>query len=322
MCGSLVLVTGASGFIGKALCEKLKYKNTTIRVMLRNIADGPWDEVIVGDVSKQLPEELMIDVDTIFHLAGKAHALSETSPDEKEYFQVNTEGTRKLLESSRAAGVRRFIFISSVKAMGEGGERVQDETDECRPMTPYGKSKLAAERLVLEGGYVPEPVVLRLSMVYGPTSKGNLPRMIKAVANRRFPPVPEVGNKRSMVHVDDVVQAALLAAEKPEPISGTYIVTDGQVYSTRQMYELVCEALDKPVSRLAVPRGMLVVMAAVGDLIGKLRGKRFIFDSDSLEKLLGSAVYSTDKIENELGFVPTRDLRVALPDIMTHIELR
>lgn len=319
----LALVSGATGFIGRLLCQQLRDQGVHVRGGMRHSTEGPWDEVILFDFETQsLPENALAGVDTVFHLAGKAHALSETWQDERSYFQINTEGTKTLLEAANAAGVRRFVLISSVKAMGEGEAACQDESAICHPESPYGKSKLAAERLVLEGGYVPEPVVLRLSMVYGPSDKGNLPRMIEAVMKDRFPPLPEVNNKRSMVHVDDVIQATVLAAEKPQAIGRTYIITDGQSYSTRQMFEWVCEALDKPVPHWVMPISVLKMLARIGDVIGRVRRRRFIFDSDALEKLLGSACYSSERIEQELGFSPQRDLRSALPSIVAHLGLK
>ena len=312
------LVTGASGFIGRVLCQKLSEQGgAQVRAGMRQVADGPWHETALLDLaSGTLPVDAVAGVDTIFHLAGKAHALSETQQDEKEYFHINTEGTKTLLEAAKGAGVRRFVFVSSVKAMSEGGDACQNESEVCHPETPYGRSKLAAERLVLEGAYVPEPVVLRLSMVYGCSRKGNLPRMIEAVAKGRFPPLPEVGNKRSMVHVEDVVQAALLAAEKPAAVGQTYIVTDGQACSTRQMYEWICEALGKPVPSWTIPGGVMRVLAKVGDSIAAVRGRRFLFDSDALDKLVSSACYSSEKIQRELGFRSACDLRSALPEIV------
>jgi len=187
-----VLVTGATGFIGRRLCAVLKQHGSHVRALGRGERDGLWNRFIRADLAQGVPADALHDVDTVFHLAGKAHALSETSQDEAEYFRINTEGTRRLLEVAGEAGVRRFVFFSSVKAMGEGGDACLDESAACCPETPYGKSKLAAEHLVLNGGYVPEPVVLRLSMVYGPTRKGNLPRMIEAVARGRFLPLPEI----------------------------------------------------------------------------------------------------------------------------------
>lgn len=318
-----VLVSGATGFIGRVLCQQLREQCVQVRGGMRQVAEGPWDEVVLFDLAtQQLPEDALAGVDTIFHLAGKAHALSETWQDEEEYFHINTEGTGALLEAAKSAGVRRFVFISSVKAMGEGGNVCQDESEVCRPETPYGRSKLAAERLVLEGGYVPEPVVLRLSMVYGSSRKGNLPRMIEAVAKGRFPPLPELSNRRSMVHVKDVVQAALLAAGKPAAVGQTYIVTDGQACSTRQMYEWICEALDKPVPAWTIPKSMLKVLAKVGDGIGRILGRRFLFDSDALDKLIGPACYSSEKIQRELGFRPMWDLRSALPEIVADLGLK
>lgn len=312
-----VLVTGGSGFIGQRLCSALRRDGYGVLASGRRARAGPWDAFAVWDAS---PVTVPENIDVIFHLAGKAHALAETQQDENEYFRINTEGTRKLLEAARAARIKRFVFFSSVKAMGEGGDICLDEQAACEPETPYGKSKLEAERLVLEGGYVPDPVVLRLSMVYGPTRKGNLPRMIESVHKGRFPPLPETGNKRSMVHVNDVVQAAILAAEKVDAAGQTYIVTDGTPYSTHQIYEWICHALEKPVPSWHVPFGMLKMLARVGDGIGVLRGRRFMFDSDALEKLLGSAWYSSEKIQRELGYKPVCDLRSTLPEIIEHLH--
>jgi nucleoside-diphosphate-sugar epimerase len=307
-------ITGASGFIGRALCTQLFQQGWHLRVLLRQPATGPWHETVIGSLDD--PSGLLENIDVVFHLAGKAHALSESKQDSGEYFRINTEGTRKLLEAAKDAGVSRFVFFSSVKAMGEGVPDCLDESVSCLPETPYGKSKLEAEQQVLQGNYVPEPVVLRLTMVYGPDMKGNLPRMIKAVAKGQFPPIPDFGNKRSMVHVDDVVQAALLSATKPEASRQTYIVTDGQPCSTREMYEWICEALGKPVPVWHVPEIVLRGLAGLGDWVGKLRGRRFMFDRDSWNKLSGSSWYSSHKIKNELGFRPHHHLRDSLKDIL------
>jgi len=315
-----VLVTGANGFIGFALCRNLQNGEKHVRATLRDRVDGPWHEAVCMDLGGEIASQIFNGVDTVFHLAGKAHALTETRQEKDEYFRINTEGTRKLLEAAAVAGVRRFILFSSVKAMGEGGRECQDESVPCHPETPYGESKLAAEKLVLEGGYVQEPVVLRLSMVYGNSEKGNLPRMIRAIAKGRFPPLPGVANKRSMVHVEDVVRAAMLAAEKPEAIGQTYIVTDGTPYSTRQIYEWICEALGKPVPGWSIPMPVLHALARIGDGIGRLRERRFTFDSDALDKLIGSACYTSAKLERELGFKPARHLRESLPEIVRYLH--
>ncbi len=312
-----VLVTGATGFIGQSLCKALASKGVDLHVLGRSRPDfdakfHKWD------MTDGIDAEALAGIDTVFHLAGKAHALAETSQDSAEYFRINTEATEKLLQACKKQGVKTFVYFSSVKAAGDGvglmDESVLDESD-----TPYGQSKRASEKLVLEGGYVSHPTVIRPSMVYGNTGKGNLPKMIQAVRSGRFPPLPEVNNRRSMVHVDDVVRAAILVAEHAASAGQVYIVTDGNAYSTRQMYEWICNALNKPVPNWSLPLFVLKLLASVGDLIGTVRGHRFIFDSDALEKLTGSAHCSSAKIEQQLGFKARRNLREALPDIVQYL---
>ncbi len=298
-------------------------------------------EWLACDLAADAPIELPPGIDTIIHLAGKAHALAEVAQDEAEYFRINTEGTRRLLEAAKRAGVRAFVLFSTVKAMGdEAGRRTEDggwRTGDggaiggCRssvidhpmdelclvpPDTPYGQSKRAAEKLVLDGGYVAHPVVIRPCLVYGPTPKGNLEKMIAAVRRGRFPPLPEVGNKRSMVHVDDVVAAALLAAEHSGASGQVFIAADEEPFSTRQLFEWICAAAGRPVPRWTMPLWMLRGLGRVGDVIGRLRGRRFVFDSDALAKLTGSAWYSSAKLQRELGWKPRHTLRETLPEIV------
>jgi nucleoside-diphosphate-sugar epimerase len=300
---------------------------------------GPWDNFVVCDVTRPFDSDVFAGHEIVFHLAGKVHALAEVAQDEMEYFRVNTKGTQNVLEASKAAGVRRFVFFSTIKAMSRDGDRLEtigigmgkraianngplSETDGVEPDTPYGRSKLEAERLVLEGGYIPEPVVLRLSMVYGAGAKGNVNRMLKAVSRKRFPPLPEFGNRRSMVHVHDVVQAAVLAAQKREAIGHIFIISDGRAYSTRQIYECMCRFLNCPYPRWTVPKWSLRVLGFAGDAIGHLSGRRFVFDSASLSKLVGSAWYSSNKIKSLLGFSPRWDLESAMPEMIVEMHNR
>ncbi len=317
-----VLVTGASGFIGRHLCAYLKASNMDVTALMRHEVMGPWDQLVRADLSQErLSADVLRGIDTIFHLAGKAHALSDVHQDETDYFDANQLGTRLLLEAAQQAGVRRIVFFSSVKAMGEGGDQCLDEAAVCEPETPYGKSKLEAERLVLSGGYLPEPVVLRLAMVYGPTAKGNLPRMMQAISQNRFPPLPEVNNRRSMVHVDDVVALAMVAATRAAAVGQVYIVTDGQPYTTREMYEEICAVLRKPLPKWTLPMPLMRLLAKLGDGIGQLRGRRFVFDSDVMDKLIGSAWYSSEKARHELGFSTQYRLPDALPDMMVRLGI-
>ena len=318
-----VLVTGASGFIGRHLVERLLRDGRTVRALVRETGRaGEWPaqvEVVAGDVrDPQAMKAAAAGCETVFHLAGKAHALTEVQGDEEVYRAVNADGTRHVLEGAAAGGARRFVLFSSVKAMGEGGDRCLDETFGGPPETPYGRSKLEAERLVLEIGRRAgfHAACLRFPLVYGPGNKGNLYKMIAAVDHGTFPPLPELGNRRSMVHVADVVRAALLAADQSAANGRCYIVTDGRGYSTRELYELICRALGKRIPGWHVPLWTLKVLGRAGDAIGLVRGKRFVFDSDALEKLTGSAWYSSEKIARELGYRPGVTFPDALPELI------
>ena len=317
---SKILVTGASGFIGRWLCSRLQGSGLTVHALLRQPAEGPWSEAFSVNLGVDpILAEILNKVDTVFHLAGKAHALAELPGETADYQQVNVTGTRILLEAAVAAGVKRFIFFSSVKALADPGEQCVDEGWQPAPATDiYGRSKYEAEKLVLATGRESGMHVccLRPALVYGPGVKGNLLRMMQAIDTGRFPPVPDTGNRRSMVHVDDLVQAAMLAAEKPAANGKTYIVTDGRQYSTREMYVMMAETLGRRVPAWSVPAWVLRGGGHIGDLIGRIRGRRFSVDSEAVARLLGSACYSSQKIEQELGYIPARDLGSALPEMV------
>lgn len=317
----LVLVTGAGGFVGRHLCEALGQWDCALRTLYHHESDNQAERFVMDLQNDVLPKGLLDGVDTIFHLAGKAHSVAESEDEVAEYRQINTEGTRRLLEAAQQTGVQRFIFFSSVKAVGECQQQPMDETCNAPADTPYGQSKYAAEQLVLHGGYVPYPIVIRPSMVYGNTHKGNLPRMIRAVRRGIFPPLPEMNNRRSMVHVQDVVQAALLATQHDKAAGQIYIITDGNAYSTRQIYDWIRKALGKAPLKCQIPLNFLISLAKAGDVIGRMMGKRFPFDSVSLNKLTGSACYSSAKIERELGFQATHNLQSSLPDIVRFLNL-
>jgi nucleoside-diphosphate-sugar epimerase len=308
------LVTGATGFIGTRLCAALG-EDSRVRALSRRNADGPWSESVAADLTEGVPRDATLGVDTVFHLAGYTHAVDGPGDDERPYRRVNVEGTRALLERSREAGVRRFVFVSSVKVLGEGGDSIIDDDSPARPRSAYGRTKLEAERLVLEGGYVPEQVVLRPTLVYGPGVKGNLLSMIAAVDAGRFPPARRLTNRRSMVHVDDLVRAALGAARKEAVVGRCFIVSDGVQYSTRRIYEIVCEALEKP-PRPGVPLPVFRVLAWVGDLAGAVTRRRAPFDSQAYAKLFGSACYDGSALWQALGAEPIWTLEAAMTDMV------
>jgi UDP-glucose 4-epimerase len=317
------LVTGAAGFIGQRLVERLLVEDHHV-VALVHHEPGPFSsrkhvEQVVGDIcDEKLTSTLADGCDTVFHLAGRVHAMSDTSDDAALYESNNLEGTRNIISGAVAAGVSRFVFFSSVKTMGEGGDACLDESFDEQPATAYGRTKLDAERLVFGSGKETgmHVVCLRLPLVYGPGNKGNLYRMIAAIDRGFFPPLPRIENRRSMTHVANVIDAAMTVAVDPRANGRCYIVTDCDAYSTNQLHALIAVALGKRVPKWHVSKSLLEALGLAGDLAGKLTGRRFFFDSDALDKLIGSAWYSSAKITSELGYQPAIKFQDSLPELI------
>lgn len=312
------VVTGAAGFVGRALCGALTDDGWQVRALLRRPTAGPWSTCAVAELGTQpVPAALLAGADVVFHLAGKAHSVEEVGEGDAAYTRSNVAGTAAVLAAAEHAGVPRVVYLSSVKAAGSAAHGATDESVTAPPDTPYGRSKAEAERLVLAAGPGGQHVcVLRPALVYGPGVKGNLLRMLAAVDRGRFPPVPEFGNRRSMVHVRDLVDAARLVAATPAAGGRTYVVTDGRPCSTREIYLAMAAALGRRVPGWSLPRPALRALAPVGDLGGRVRGRRLPFDTTAYQRLAESAWYSSARLERETGFRAGRDLPSALPEVV------
>jgi len=317
LAGKRVLVTGASGFIGRVLCRRLKETGCSVRALLRREAEGSWDESVRCDLGREpLPVGALAGVDTVFHLAGVAHTRGVP---EEIYWQVNLEGTRALVETAVVQGVRRFVFFSSVKAMADPpGDRCVDEGWTREPADAYGRSKRAAEEVVLAAGCESglHAVVLRPTLVYGSGVKGNLLKILRLVASGWCPPLPDTGNRRSMVHVEDLCDLALAAVVDPVASGRRYIAADEGHHSTRELYEGLCRALGRPVPRWQVPASLLRLAGRAGDLASALLRRPLPLDSGLVSRLLDSACYSGRRAMEELGWWPRHDLLSSLPEMV------
>lgn len=317
--GNLILISGASGFIGRRLAANLKALELPFVELHRAGSQAIGRRV--SDLSDSTGLLKACEgVETVFHCAGYAHAFaSRSSDDAAMHWRVNFEGTRNLVEAAGRAGVRRFVFLSSVKAMAEPGVVCADEDFPGEPLSDYGRAKQAAEAAVLEAGkrYGMHVVNLRLCMVYGAGGWGNLERMARLVKRGWFPPLPETGNHRSMVHVDDVVSAMRIAAFDDRAAGHTFIVAGPEAPSGRELFDALRRAANLPPVNWAVPRGMLEAAAWLGDQGGSLLGRRLPLDSESLDRLLGSAWYSGARMERVLGWRARVELNEGLAEIFT-----
>jgi nucleoside-diphosphate-sugar epimerase len=321
---TVVLVTGAGGFLGRAVVRELLGAGHHVRALVKSapfeLFTGPVD-VIRGDVrDPQCAVKVTDGCDSVVHLAGKVHVLDDDGAGEGEYQSINVDGTRHLLEASAASGVRRFVFASSVKVFGETTSGCSDESAPPAPQTPYARSKWTAEQLVTshaKNGRL-ETVSFRLPLVYGPTQKGNLYRMIAAIDRGWFPPLPHIAAVRSMLHVGNfvaAVQACLKAATIPKPM---YIVADARPYSTTDLYELLRKGLGRPAPRWRVPLWVLSTAAACGDLLQALVGKPVSLSTSILNKLADEAWYSPNAMMRDLTYQPLMTFETAVPELIRH----
>jgi nucleoside-diphosphate-sugar epimerase len=188
--------------------------------------------------------------------------------------------------------------------MAEPGLLCADESFPGTPKTDYGRAKLAAEQAVLEAGekYGMQVVNLRLAMVYGAGGRGNLERMARLVERGFFPPLPETGNHRSLIHVDDVISAMRLVASDQRASGGTFIVASQEAPSGRTLFDALRAAQGLPECNWSVPANLLRSTANLADFFEKILKRRLPFNSEVVARLLDSAWYSPARIEQELGW--------------------
>ncbi|ADC61023.1 NAD-dependent epimerase/dehydratase family protein [Allochromatium vinosum] len=315
-----VLVTGATGQVGRRLVSALLETGHPVTILTRSPAAArrlwPSDRVAVhaGDLTEAATlAGLGEGLKTVFHLASYAPRPDEpdlyNAPD---HWRVTAEGTANLVAALTGSTIERLVYVSTVKAMGDRAGALGRPAGADTPPEPdclYGRAKLAAEHSVLEFGraHRTKVSVMRLPMVYGLDGAGNIVRMVEAVATGRFPPWPHQHNRRSAIHVEDAIAAALLIARHPETGDRTYIATDGQPYSTRWIYEQIRLALGQSVPRWTLPLWILQGAALGGTLVERGLGQRMPLTRDSLAKLTQDAWYDSSAI-TALGFVPRQGL--------------
>jgi UDP-glucose 4-epimerase len=317
MSGELCLVTGATGVIGPGLIERLLTRGYRVRALVRReLPPGALPaevEVVTGDITDgPAMARASEGVDVVFHLAAKLHLNDPDPALVAEYQRVNVDGTRLMLDAARAADVRRVVYFGSICVYGPSAPgQILDETSAIAPDTLYAKTKAEAEQLVLAAlrdDGTPMGVVLRLAAVYGSHMKGNYPRLANALRKKRFRHVGSGANRRTLVHEDDVIAAAVLAAEQEAAAGRLYNVTDGQVHTIDEIVRAICAALGIEPPRLHVPE--LPVRLAAGAVEGAFRivGRRAPVTRATVDKLLEDVAISGARINAELGFVPTMDL--------------
>jgi len=293
------LVTGSTGFIGNRLLGLLKTIDCDVRLLARSKVDN-YKTVVCNLGKDRIPKHTLESIDTVFHLAGFAHDIQDPSKVKHLYHAVNVEAIVELARLAVISGVKRFVFVSSIKAGGSPlSEHCASESDQGDPEGVYGKSKREAELKLLKIGKESgmHVSIIRPSLVYGPNVKGNLKLMLAGIKKGWFPPLPETGNRRSMIHVDDLVRVILLVANDERANGEIFIATDGTPHSSRYIYNAMSSALDRSIPKWSVPKALFDMVSLLNPRI-----------KYKLNKLLGDECYSSAKLE-ALGFKAKKTLK-------------
>lgn len=304
-----VLLTGATGFVGRALHLLLLQTGHSVRIAARRQLDTESEQVLVGDIGPETDwKDAVEGIEVVIHLAARVHQMQDAAVDAlAAYRATNTLGTERLARAAAQAGVRRFVFVSSVKAVGECSARGQPLTEDspARPEDPYGLSKLEAEHLLdrVAREAAMEVVIVRPPLVYGPGVRANFGNLLRAVARGWPLPLGCVDNRRSLIAVGNLASALLVCATHPAAAGHTYFVSDDDDVSSAELVRRIAHALGRPARLLPVPVSLL-------RLAGWLTGR-----SAAVQRLTASMVVSSARIRTELGWSPPLSMRQALAEI-------
>jgi nucleoside-diphosphate-sugar epimerase len=265
----LVVVTGAGGFVGTALCSQLVQSGWQLRAALRQPPRGSEHQPevrVVGEIGSHTDWAPVLQGATaVVHLAARVHVMRDSGRDAfARYREANADATEQLARAAAAAGVQRFVYLSSIKVNGEAtSERPFTEADSPAPADAYALSKWEAEqalaRVRRESGL--EVVVLRPPLVYGPGVKANFLSLVDAVARGWPLPLAAVRNQRSLVYVGNLVSAIVRCLEHPAAAGRTYLVADGESVSTGELIRGIARALERPARLFPAPTGLLRLAA-------------------------------------------------------------
>ncbi|HEY9098814.1 MAG TPA: SDR family oxidoreductase [Thiobacillus sp.] len=306
-----VVVTGATGFVGNALCTKLVASGYEVVPAVRG-KSGLQHEVAVGNLNASTNWQAALPgCDAVVHLAARVHVMDDTAQDPLALYRAsNTESTLNLARQAAQAGVKRFVFISTIKVNGEGRGTPYRETDAAAPKDAYAISKWEAEqglRLISQETGM-EVVILRPPLVYGPGVKANFLRLMQTVKKGWWLPLGAIHNRRSLLYLGNFVDAIRLSIEHPAAAGQTFLLDDGHPVATPDLIRALAHALGRPARLLAVPVGLL-------EWAGALVGKRA-----AVTRLTGSLYVDSSLIRSRLGWVPPYSMASGLAKTVASLK--
>lgn len=296
-----ILITGATGFVGSALLKRLLREDFRLTAAVL-AAEGNCqlpagvEQAVVEPLSETCDYSTALEqVDIVIHLAARVHIMRDTAANPLQEFRtVNLHGTERLATQAAKSGVKRFVYISTVKVLGEETDIPYCEDAPFAPADPYGMSKAEAEQALqrIAGETGMEVVIVRPPLVYGPGVKANF-RQLLSVVNRGVPlPFASIRNRRSLIFIENLADALACCAKHPAAAGKTYLVSDGADLSTPELVRRIAAALGRSARLIPFPVGLMRL------------GGRVLDKSTLVERLIGSLQVDSSRIRNELAWEP------------------
>jgi nucleoside-diphosphate-sugar epimerase len=316
-----ILVTGGTGFVGSHLVDLLIERDNTVRCLARRSSNlrylkDPKIQVAYGGLDDSTNwDEALANVDIVYHVAGTTFARRA-----QDYFTVNHQGTETILAEAikQRDHIKRFVYISSLAAVGPGrdGKPVDEETSPA-PVTPYGRSKLAAEEAVRAARDILPVTIVRPPAVYGPRDYGIF-EFFKAVKGGMFPMIGRRDKRVSLVHVRDLVEGIILAGESEASTGRTYFISSDDDYSMRAVADLMAALMHKRAREIAIPKSLAYGIALVAEAAAAVLRKPPVINRDKVTDLSQiSWSCSIERAKSELGYEPRVELEDGLRETLS-----
>ncbi|TKC91770.1 SDR family oxidoreductase [Trinickia terrae] len=298
---SRVLITGANGFVGQALCRALVRQGHAVTGLARHAGGciegvSEWVQQSQDFIGLDAAWRSGLTVDSVVHLAARVHVMDDRAADPLAAFRAtNVDGALRVAQAAQRNGAARFVFVSSIKAVAEADSgRALREDDPPQPQDPYGHSKLEAEQALIRFGEASglDVVIVRPPLVYGPGVRANFLRLMEAIAKGRPLPLGSISARRSLVYVDNLADALLRCAIDPRAAHGRFHVADGDDPTVTELARALGEHLQRPARLVPLSAGLL-------RMAGRLTGR-----SAQVERLVGDLRVDISRIRAVLGWQP------------------
>jgi len=320
-----VLITGATGFVGRSLCTFLTECGYVVRGTYRHQLPINFpvhiEWKLVPDIDSNTEwKEALEDVDCVVHLAALAHQMGVQGKGRfDEFMRINAAGTERLAqEICESKTVKRLIFISTIGVVKSISDKQLNAETVCMPENDYGKSKYAAELAIQEKLKDCEVdwCILRPTLVYGPGNPGNMERLLKLI-NMGIPlPLGAVKNRRSFIYIGNFVDAIEKCLSHPNASRKIFLVSDNEIVSTPELIRILTRYADKSVKLITVPSPVLRQIGLCGDVVSRFVGRSIGIDTYSISRLTGSLYVDSTPIKQTLGWAPPFSLEEGLKNTL------